>query len=248
MSIFDINKSYDFGDFLPNILKLGINPTQSQLNSIISFFELLVNENKSFNLTSIVEWEPFLLRHILDSACLNLVFSENDYKVNLLDIGSGAGIPGIPIKIFNPDFKVQMMDATKKKIGFIDKVISKLGLTDTYSHHGRAEELGHHSEFRGQFDYVTARAVAELPTLLELMLPFVNQGGYAIAMKGETVNQEIQKSTKALHELGGKIINIIDPSEFIQNYPGFLVVIEKISETPTRYPRRNGVPMKSPLI
>lgn len=248
MSIFDINKNYDFGDFLPSISKLGINPTQSQLNSIAVFFELLVDENKSINLTSIVEWEAFLLRHILDSACLNLVFSENDYKSNLLDIGSGAGIPGFPIKIFNPGLKVQMMDSTKKKIGFIDKVVSQLGLTDTYSHHARAEELGHDSEFRSQFDYVTSRAVAELPTLLELMLPFVKQGGYAIAMKGESVNQEIQKSTKALNELGGRIIKIVDPSEFIENYPGFLVVIEKISETPKRYPRRNGVPMKSPLI
>ncbi len=248
MSDFDINKSYYFGDFLPNLLKLGIKPTQFQLNSIVRFFELLIKENKLFNLTSIVEWDDFLFRHILDSACLNLVFSSDFSKGSVLDIGSGAGIPGIPIKFLNPHLKVQMIDATRKKTIFINKVSTELELKDTCAHHGRAEDFAHNPQFRSQFDFVTARAVAELPTLLELMLPFVKKGGYAFAMKGKTVDQEIQKSSKALFELGGRISKIVDPSEVIENYPGFIVVIEKIEDTPSRFPRRNGVPSKSPLI
>ena len=248
MSDFDINKSYDFGDFLPNLLKLGINPTQFQLNSIVRFFELLIKENNLFNLTSIVKWDEFLFRHILDSACLNLVFSNDFSKDTVLDIGSGAGIPGIPIKFFNPHLKVQMIDATRKKTVFINKVSTELELTDTYAYHGRAEDFAHTPEFRCQFDFVTARAVAELPTLLELMLPFVKKGGYAFAMKGKTVDQEIQKSSKALFDLGGRISKIVDPSKVIENYPGFIVVIEKVKDTPARFPRRNGVPSKSPLI
>ena len=248
MSDFDTNKSYDFGDFLPNLLKLGINPTQFQLNSIVRFFELLIKENQLFNLTSIVEWDEFLFRHILDSACLNLVFSSDFSKDRVLDIGSGAGIPGIPIKFLNPHLKVQMIDATKKKTGFINKVATELKLKDTCAHNGRAEDFAHNPEFRRQFDFVTARAVAQLPTLLELMLPFVKKGGYAFAMKGETVDHEIQKSSKALFELGGRISKIVDPSEIIENYPGFIVVIEKVKDTPARFPRRNGVPSKSPLI
>jgi len=207
--------------------------------------ELLLTWNARFNLTAITDAHDVLIRHFVDSLTLLKVLPKR--PITLLDVGTGPGFPGIPLKLARPDLTVTVMDSTSKKVRFCAEVIQQLGLTGIRALHGRAEEMAHQSQFREQFDVVTARAVAPLTTLVEYLMPFVRPGGLCIAMKGSDAENEAALAIRAIGVLGGRLSRV-EPVQL----PGLpdkraLIVIEKVSATPPLYPRQGGGPRTAPL-
>ncbi|MEI7480079.1 MAG: 16S rRNA (guanine(527)-N(7))-methyltransferase RsmG [bacterium] len=223
--------------------KLGLDLNNEQLASFEVFFDLLTEWNQKFNLTAITEKDDVYLKHFLDS--LTIVPHIPDKAHKIIDIGSGAGFPGLPIKIARPDLNLTLTDSVGKKIFFIDEVIKKLDLKNTIAINNRAEELGRSDRYREKFDVATARAVAHLSVLCEYVLPLIKIGGIFIASKIVS-NEEIEQAGTAIRLLGGKIKEIIPIT-----YPDLpnrqLIIIEKISETPDAFPRTVGIPSQDPL-
>lgn len=208
------------------------------------YMKELIEWNKNINLTAITEENEIVLKHFIDSMTISDYIKDNS---KIIDIGTGAGFPGIPLKIKNNSLNVTLVDSLNKRINFLNNIINKLNLDNICAIHSRAEELGHNKEQREQYDYAVSRAVANLSTLLEYLLPFVKVGGFCICMKGPNIEQEINNSEKALKELGGKI-------EKIENFtlPGTditrnIILIKKINTTKNKYPRKAGTPAKEPL-
>ncbi|MCF6096263.1 16S rRNA (guanine(527)-N(7))-methyltransferase RsmG [Thermovorax subterraneus] len=202
--------------------------------------------NKKVNLTSIKDEEEFIVKHIIDSLMV-LKKIEIPYGVKIIDIGTGAGFPGIPIKISRKDLNVYLLDSNKKKTDFLENAIKNLGLKETYVLYGRAENYGKNVHFREKFDYAFARAVSALNVLLELCLPFVKLGGFFVALKGKEPEEEIVQSRGVFEILGGELRDVIYyelPFEIKRS----LVVVEKVGKTPEKYPRREGMPEKKPLF
>lgn len=216
---------------------------------LFRYAELLSEWNRKFNLTAITEEEEVEVKHFADSLSL-LNVSEIPEGAKLLDIGSGAGFPGIPVKLARPDLDIVLLDSLNKRITFLNTVIEELKLQGISAIHGRAEELARKTEFRERFDVVTSRAVARLNLLCEYALPFVRQGGMFVAMKGSEVSAEISEAETAIRLLGGEsakcreIRLTLDGGEEISHH---LVVIRKKGKTPTKYPRGGGKPKKNPL-
>jgi 16S rRNA (guanine527-N7)-methyltransferase len=207
--------------------------------------ELLLTWNARFNLTAITDEQAVLIRHFVDSLTVLKVLPSR--PLSLLDVGTGPGFPGIPLKLARPELAVTVMDSTSKKVRFCAEVIQQLGLTGIRALHGRAEEMAHQPQFREQFDVVTARAVASLPTLVEYLMPFVKPGGLCIAMKGSDAENEAAQAMRAIGILGGRLSRVV-PVQL----PGLpdkraLIVIEKVSATPPLYPRQGGGPRTAPL-
>jgi len=223
--------------------KLGLDLNKEQLASFEVFFDLLTEWNQKFNLTAITEKNDVYLKHFLDS--LTIVPHIPDKAHKIIDIGSGAGFPGLPIKIVRADLNLTLTDSVGKKIFFIDEVIKKLDLKNTIAINNRAEELGRSDRYREKFDVATARAVAHLSVLCEYVLPLIKIGGIFIASKIANV-EEIEQAGTAIRLLGGKIKEIIPIT-----YPDLpnrqLIIIEKISETPDAFPRTVGIPSQDPL-
>jgi len=202
------------------------------------------------NLTAITEYDKVQINHFLDSLTVVCAWTAaaNGPHPRVIDVGTGAGVPGIPLKIVFPDMRLTLLDSTNKKTVFLNHLKQKLKLEDIDIVTGRAEEIAHRNQYREQFDLVLARGIAAMATLTELTLPFCKIGGKMIAHKKGDINEEMNQSKKAIDVLGGKLIDIkpVEISEFPDRR--CLVVIEKVAATPPQYPRRSGMPVKNPLI
>ena len=224
--------------------KINIEFTEEQLNKFCEYMNLLIEWNEKINLTSIVEPKEIILKHFIDSLTINKYLKENS---TLADVGTGAGFPGIPLKILRPDMKITLVDSLNKRIKFLNEVIEKLNLKDIVTVHSRIEDFGKSKNYRENFDYVTARAVANLAVLSEYLIPIAKIGGKCLCMKGNNVEEEITSGKKAIDVLGGKI-EIID--EFLlpdSDISRNIIVITKAKNTPARFPRKAGLPSKEPL-
>ena len=230
--------------------KLGLQLNPRQLEQFHIYYQELVDWNQRVNLTTVTDYEEVQIRHFLDSLTVTLAWRQqiNSSELHLIDIGTGAGMPGIPLKILLPDIKLALLDSTAKKAAFLHHVKQKLGLNDVEIVVGRAEEIAHESQYRERFDTVLSRAVAPLSTLVELTLPFCTIGGSFIAQKKGAINQEISQAGKAISLLGGNLREVkrIDLPEFTDERR--LIIIDKLSPTPQLYPRRPGIPSKRPLV
>ena len=225
--------------------KLNILYSDEQLELIDNFYEILVEKNKVMNLTRITDREDFYVKHVLDSLLVSKVCDiENKY---ILDVGTGAGFPGIPIKIFFPDTELLLMDSVNKKLLFIEEVIGELRLDNISVIHGRAEDLGHDKGYREKFDLVVSRAVADMSVLSEFCLPFVKKDGEFIAYKSSDSNDEIKSAGKAVKILSGSEINIFDVEIPDADIIRKLIKIKKKLTIPNKYPRKPGIPAKNPL-
>lgn len=226
--------------------ELGIELTQKQLEQLKSFYEMLIEKNKVMNLTAITEWDEVVDKHFIDSISL-VKAADLSGKKYLLDVGCGAGFPGIPLKIAFPELKIVLLDSLNKRIQFLNEVIESLSLKDIKALHGRAEDYAKRPEYREKFDLCVSRAVANMTTLSEYCIPYVKEGGYFISYKSGKVMEEIKEVDKALFLLGGKkekILSFMLPQTEIERD---FVVIKKIKKTPKKYPRKAGLPAKEPL-
>jgi 16S rRNA (guanine527-N7)-methyltransferase len=226
--------------------KLGIQLSANQVTALLSYETELLEWNKRFNLTAVRERESIRIKHFLDSFTCMLAIREAP-PARLIDIGTGAGFPGIPLKILLPQCNLILVESVAKKADFCRHIIKYLRLDGAEVICGRAEELGHEAHHRQQYDWAVARAVARLPVLMEYLLPFVRIGGRALAQKGEDTLAEAHSAEHAIHLLGGQIRQLIPV-----NLPGvaderYLIVVDKTAATPDTYPRRIGIPSKNPI-
>ena len=227
-----------------NMNNIGVDISEQKTLKFYNYMNMLLEWNEKIYLTAIVEPKEIILKHFVDSATIEKYFKLNS---KIIDIGTGAGFPGIPINIIRDDLDITLMDSLNKRINFLDKVIDENHLKNIDTIHARAEELARNENHREKYDIATSRAVASLNVLLEYMMPFVKVGGYCICMKGSNIDQEIKDSGKALTILNGKIEKI---DNFIlpgSDYNRSIILIKKIGETPKRYPRKSGTPSKEPL-
>lgn len=226
--------------------RLGIGLAPVQLEQFEAYYGELVEWNRQVNLTAITDYEEVQLKHFLDSLTLTLAW-QPDKETSVIDVGTGAGMPGLPLKIVFPDIKLTLLEATAKKASFLHHITQGLGLKDVEIIVGRAEEIGQVARFRESFKLVLSRAVAPLPTLAELTLPFVAVGGRLIAQKKGNVDEEVGLAQNAIELLGGRLgeVKRIELEELADER--YLVVIDKVAPTPPSYPRRPGVPGKRPL-
>ena len=224
--------------------KIDINLDNEICNKLYNYMNLLLEWNEKINLTAITDEKEIILKHFIDSFTINKFINSGD---KMLDIGTGAGFPGLPIKIIRPEVDVFLMDSLNKRINFLNEVIESLQLKNIEAFHSRAEEMAKNNKFRGKFDVVTSRAVAKLNILLEYMLPYTKVNGKCLCMKGPNIEEEIKEAEKALKILGGeieKIEKIILPDSNIERN---IIIIRKKSATPLKYPRKAGMPTKEPL-
>ena len=237
---------YQTDNFLKYLKEWNIELSDEQIQQFIQYYELLVEKNKVMNLTGITEWEEVVQKHFVDSLALAKAVDLSQ-RSRILDMGTGAGFPGIPLKIVFPDLEIVLLDSLNKRIKFLQEVIDNLGLTGIEAYHGRAEEFARKEEFREQFDYVVSRAVANLSTLSEYCIPYVKLHGQFIPYKSGEISAELEKSRKAIQILGGNLLEVKEFSLPDSDIGRSLVVIEKIESTRKKYPRNGGKPSKEPL-
>lgn len=231
--------------------KINIDINDDQIALFNKYYEMLIETNKVMNLTAITEKDEVIVKHFVDSIAL-IPFLKEKYgeeinKLSLIDIGTGAGFPGIPLKIMLPELKVTLLDSLNKRIKFLDSVINNLGLNNINTIHGRAEDFASDKVYRETYDLCVSRAVANLSTLSEYCLPFVSVGGMFISYKAGNLEEEINNSKKAIKLLGGKISKV---EEFVlpsTDNDRVFVFINKVDKTPKTFPRKAGIPSKNPI-
>lgn len=236
--------AYNLEKFQQGLKDLNLSLDEKQINQFITYYEMLVEKNKVMNLTAITEFDEVIEKHFLDSLSLCKVM-DLDTEISVLDMGTGAGFPGIPLKIAFPKLNVVLADSLNKRILFLDEVIAELGLEKIETIHARAEELGRNKEYREKFDLVVSRAVANLASLNEYCLPFAAIGGKFISYKSGEIEEEVTNAKNSVFLLGGKVKDIFKFDLYEQKRS--FVVIEKIKGTPKTYPRKAGTPTKTPL-
>ena len=237
---------YNLDNLKKGLLDLGISLSEEQLTQFIKYYELLIEKNRVMNLTAITDFDEVVQKHFLDSLSLVKVL-EGKPSGKILDMGTGAGFPGIPIKIAFPDCSMTLVDSVNKKIGFIQEAVQEIGLHNVEAIHGRVEDLGHDVSHREQYDLVVSRAVAALPALVEYCLPFVKIGGAFLSYKSVKVDEELSAGKKAIQVLGGRLkkdVRFQLPGTEIER--AFLF-IEKEKPCPKKYPRKAGTPTKTPI-
>lgn len=224
--------------------EINIMFSEKQLEKFYLYMNLLIEWNEKINLTAIVEPTEIILKHFIDSLTINKYIDKDE---SIVDVGTGAGFPGIPLKIIRDDVKVVLVDSLNKRIKFLDEVIKKLELKNVKTVHARAEEFGKMKEYREKFDNSTSRAVANLATLSEYLIPLVKVNGKTICMKGSDVEEEIEESKIAIKTLGGKIDDIdkfkLPKSDINRN----IIIVRKVEKTDKKYPRKPGTPSKEPI-
>ena len=224
-----------------------ISLTSEQEQQFIQYYELLIEWNKVMNLTGITEFEEVLVKHFADS--LSIAKGLDMEKIHTcIDVGTGAGFPGIPLKIAFPHLKVTLLDSLNKRLNFLNEVISRLGLEEIETVHGRAEDGARRAEHREQYDLSVSRAVSRLASLCELCMPYVKEGGYFISYKSGKAQEELTEASKAIFVLGGKLDKTEAFQLFGTDMERTLVVVEKKKKTPKQYPRKAGTPAKEPIL
>ena len=247
---------YQLEAFYKDLDELSIKLNEAQIRQFEMYYELLVEWNSFMNLTAITEFDEVCKKHFIDS--LSLIKAKNEIlsvigkdpgedDLSIIDVGTGAGFPGIPLKIAFPKWEVTLLDSLGKRVKFLNEVIARLGLEKISAFHGRAEDFAIKEDYREAFDLCTSRAVANMSTLSEYCIPFVKRNGLFIAYKAEKITEELANANNAVNLLGGKVIKQIDyrlpGSDIYRN----LVLIQKEKDTPKKYPRKAGLPSKEPL-
>ena len=235
---------YNTTKFINDLKAIGIELSDEQLEQFLTYYEMLIEKNKVMNLTTITDFDEVLEKHFEDSLSL-IQAVDLEKSQTVIDLGTGAGFPGIPLKIAFPNLQITLADSLNKRILFLDDVIRELGLTGIDTVHGRAEDLAKNSDYREKFDLCVSRAVANLSTLSEYCLPFVKIGGKFISYKAGECDEEVAASKSSVFLLGGKISDI-KKFELGESGRAF-VIIDKVSGTPKKYPRKAGTPSKDPL-
>lgn len=238
--------NYNLEKFKNGLQQLHIALSEKQMEQFLQYYELLVEKNKVMNLTAITEFDEVVEKHFLDSVSLTKQMDLHQ-PLKVLDLGTGAGFPGIPLKIVFPELEITLMDSLNKRILFLQDVISSLQLENIEAVHGRAEEAAKNKKYRESFDLCVSRAVANISTLSEYCLPFVKVGGSFISYKSSTIEDELKDGKKGIAILGGKVKDVykftLPDSELQRSF----VIIEKEKKTPKAYPRKAGTPSKEPL-
>ena len=238
----------DFDEFKDELIiqakKIDVILDEEQIQKFYKYMELLLEWNEKINLTAIVEPRDVILKHFVDSLTICKELQKNK---TLADIGTGAGFPGIPVKILRPDLDITLIDSLNKRVNFLTMVIEALKLEKIIALHGRIEDFGKNKKYREKFDYVTSRAVANLSTLSEYMIPLVKIGGKCICMKGSNIEEVLKNAEKAIKTLGGKIEKVdtflLPDTDMGRN----IILIKKEKATPNKYPRKAGTPAKEPI-
>jgi len=234
------------------LISAGYEVEEKKLDRLVRYFDLLIEKNKVMNLTAITEEDEFITKHFLDSLSITKFTEEgkeiaSGKELTVIDVGTGAGFPGMVLKIVYPNLKMTLFDSLQKRLTFLNEAIEDLGLTGIETKHGRAEDLGHDKAYREKMDLVLARAVANMSTLSEYCLPLTKLGGQFIAYKSSELPEELEKAGKAIGLLGGKLLEqksfTLPGTDFTRAF----AVIKKVKETPNKYPRKAGTPAKEPL-
>lgn len=239
-------ETYDLSILEDETAKLGLELSDTQKKQFIRYYEMLVEWNKVMNLTAITEYDEVISKHFVDSLTLARDI-DFDNVGNLIDVGTGAGFPGLPLAIAYPNVRVTLVDSLMKRVKFLNEVIGTLGLTNVETFHSRAEEAGHNRKFRGQYDLVVSRAVANLSTLLEYCTPFAKKDGTFAAYKSNKAEMEVETAGNALKVLKCSLEKMDKFTLGNEDIERNILIIRKKGDTPKAYPRKAGTPSKSPL-
>lgn len=241
-----MDRHYDLTILKDGLSQLGILPEEDKTEQLIRYYELLISWNEVMNLTAITDWKEVCVKHFLDSVSLCRAV-DCTQKRSVIDVGTGAGFPGIPLKIIFPTLQITLLDSLRKRVNFLNEVIDTLGLTEIEAIHGRAEDFAKPGLMRERFDLCVSRAVANLSVLSEYCLPYVKKGGFFVSYKSEKAEEERKTAEKAIRLLGGEVCGetafTLPFSDIYRN----LLVIQKTGDTPKKYPRKSGLPAKEPL-
>ena len=232
-------------EFKKYIEDLNIEVNEKQLQCFYKYMNLLIEWNNKINLTAIIEPKEIIIKHFIDSITISKYIEDN---LKIIDVGTGAGFPGIPLKILRPDINITLVDSLNKRINFLNEVIKQLELDNIEAIHSRAEEIGRNIKFREKYDIATSRAVANIAISSEYLIPLIKENGRCIYMKGPDIEEELKNGKKAIDVLGGKILK---KEEFYlpkTNIGRSIIIIKKCKKTPNKYPRKAGTPSKDPIM
>ena len=225
---------------------LSVEVDRKKIDQFNQFYDLIVEWNNVMNLTAITDYKDVVEKHFLDSLSIERILKLDDIKA-VMDVGTGAGFPGMPLKIIYPELKITLLDSLSKRVKFLNEVIRQLELKNIDTIHGRAEDIGKNENYREKYDLCVSRAVANLATLSEYCMPFVRVGGVFVSYKSGDIDEEVLKSKKAISLFGGKIDEVVKFQLPGTDINRAFVKIKKIKGTPKKYPRKSGIPSKEPL-